>query len=261
MRISAFFMPFFTILAGAGGFYLRSTERLSVFDHITGLPARNAQITFLLIALSVTFVVFLVIFAIIASTRNTPPRGFENAFGTDPLAYPIIFTIIGVAWLIGTYMFYTDLGHLGAIATIDLSFIIFSALAAISTTFFAIEMFQDSRRKAPYALSVVPTVFVCFWLILMYRQNASNPVLLDYVYKCLALVASALSFYYTSGFLYGKPAPGKAIFTYYAAIYFCIITLADDHPLSIKIIYFALIVVNTIHSSMLLANLRRKQTD
>jgi len=258
MRISAFFMPFFTILAGAGGFYLRTSERLTVFDPLTGLPVRNAAITFWLITLSVAFVISLIIFAIIASTRNKPPQGFENAFGTDPLAYPIIFTVLGIVWLVGTYMFYTDLSHLGAIATIDLCFIIFSAFAAISTTFFAIEMFQDSRRKAPYALSVVPTVFVCFWLILMYRQNASNPVLLDYVYKCLALVASALSFYYTSGFLYGKPAPGKAIFTYYAAIYFCIVTLADDHPLSIKIIYFALIVINTIHSSMLLRNLRKR---
>ena len=122
-------------------------------------------------------------------------------------------------------------------------------------------MFQDSRRKAPFALSVVPTLFVCFWLILMYRQNASNPVLLDYIYKCLALVTSALSFYFTSGFLYGKPAPGKAIFTYFAAIYFCTVTLADDHPLSIKIIYFAMIAVNIVHSSMLLKNLKRKRTE
>jgi len=258
MRISAFFVPFFAILTGIGGFYLRVSERLNVFDPATGLPARNAETTFVLISLSVSFIIVMIIFAISASAKNKPPRGFENAFGTDPVAYPIIFTLIGIVWLIGTYLFYAERNMLGPIATIDIYFIASSAIAAISTTFFAIEMFQDSRRKAPYALSVIPTVFLCFWLILVYRQNASNPVLLEYIYKCLALITTALSFYFTSGFLYGKPAPGKAIFAYYTAIYFCIVTLADNHPLSVRLIYCALIAVNTIHSSMLLRNLRRR---
>ena len=252
-------MPLFAVLAGIGGLYLRFLERANVFDQLTGLPERNATFTLWLFILSAAFIISIIVFAIYAYAKHRPSLGFENAFGTDPLAYPIIFTFIGLVWLAGTYLFFSDLSQLGSIATIDVIFIVFSSLAAISTTFFAIEMFQDSRRKAPYALSVVPTLFVCFWLILMYRQNASNPVLLDYVYKCLALMASALSFYFTSGFLYGKPAPGKAIFTYFAAIYFCTVTLADDHPLSIKIIYFAMIAVNIIHSSMLLKNLRRKE--
>ena len=257
MRISAFFVPFFTVLAGVGGYYLRLSERMNVFD-AQGLPARNAATTFWLIILSVAFMAVIVIFAIIASSKNKALPGFENAFGTDPFSYPIIFVLIGILWVVGTYMYFSGLNAAELLAANDIYFIVFSALSAISVTFFAIEMFQDSRRKAPYALSVVPTVFMCFWLIMMYRQNASNPILLSYVYQCFAIVASALSFYFTSGFLYGKPAPGKAIVTYYAAIYFCAVTLADDHPLGIKLIFVALIVANIVHSSMLLRNLQRR---
>jgi len=200
----------------------------------------------------------MIIFAIVAASRNKALKGFESAFGTDPLAYPIVFVMIGISWIVGTYMHYTVISRYTEISWIDISFLIFSAVSAISVTFFAIEMYQDSRRKAPYALSVTPTVFLCFWLVLIYRQNASNPVLLSYVYMCLALVSNALSFYFTSGFLYGKPQPGKAIVSYYAAIYFCAVTLADDNTLGIKVILCAMIAANLIHSVMLIRNLQRK---
>jgi len=258
MRISAFFVPFFAILAGVGGFYLRLSERLNVFDAATGLPDRNAATTTWLILLSVVFMLFIIIFAIRVAAKHKALPGFESAFGTDPFAYPVLFVLIGVVWLVGTYLYFSALRANDAFTTIDIYFIAFSALSAISVTFFAIEMYQDSRRNAPYALSVVPTVFMCFWLIFMYRHNASNPILLSYVYQCIAVVVCALSFYFTSGFLYGKPAPGRSIVSYYAAIYFCIVTLADDHPIGIKLIFCALIAVNVIHSSMLLRNLQSK---
>lgn len=258
MRISAIFIPFFSVLAGIAGFYLRLSERLNVINSITGLPERNAATTFWLIVLSAVFMLVIIIYAICISVEHKAVQGFENAFGTDPLAYPVVFIMIGILWIIGSYMYLTDLNSMGALLTIDIWFIVFSAVSAVSVAFFAIEMYQDSRRKAPYALSVVPTIFMCFWLILLYRQNASNPVLLSYVYQCLAIVATALSFYFTSGFLYGKPAPGKSLVTYFAAIYFCIITLADNHPKGITMIFIALIIINIVHSSMLLRNLQKK---
>jgi len=258
MRISAFTLPFVAVLAGVTGFYLRLSENQNVFDAVTGLPERNAATTLSLIMLSVLFLLVIVIFAIRVAVKHKALPGFESAFGTDPVVYPIVFVIVGVVWIIGTFMYLSYLNTNDAVTANDIYFIIFSAIAAGSTTFFAIEMYQDSRRNASYALSIIPTVFMCFWLIFLYRNNASNPVLLSYIYQCLAIVMSGLSFYFTSGFLYGRPAPGKAIVSYYAAIYFCIITLADDIPAGIKLIFCALITANLVHSSMLIKNLQSK---
>jgi hypothetical protein len=258
MRISAFFILFFAFVTSVGGFYLRVSELLNVFDPFTGLPERGATTSLGLIILSVVFLLIILIFTIFVAVRHQSPKGFENAFGTDPLFYPIMFVIIGIVWLVGTYMFFADLRTAGALHIIDVCFAVLSAISAVCITFFAIEMFQDSRRKTPYTLSIVPTVFMCFWLILLYRQNASNPILLSYVYQCLAIVSAALSFYFTSGFLYDKPAPGKAVFTYFATIYFCTVTLADSHPLSIRLIFCSIIAANTIHAAMLISNLQRK---
>lgn len=259
MRLSALFIPIFTVLAGVFGFYLRLSEQANVFNSITGLPARGAATTLWLVTLSIVVLTVLLILAIRIALRHKALPGFESAFGTDPLIYPILFVLIGIVWLIGTYMYFSDLNAANAITIIDIIFLAFSAISAISVTFFAIEMYQDSRRSAPYALSVAPTLFMCFWLIFIYRQNASNPVLLSYIYQCLAVVFSALGFYFTSGFLYGKPAPGRATITYYASVFFCLITLADNHPTGIKVIFFALSAINLIYATMLLLNLQSKK--
>ena len=258
MRLSAFFVPFFSALAGVGGFYLRLSERQNVFDVMTGLPDRNAATTVWLYMLSAAFIIFIIVFSIVAATKHKALPGFESAFGTDPFAYPVIFVLIAIAWLVGTFLYFSDINTYGFFTSYDIYFIVLSALSAISVAFFAIEMYQDSRRQAPYALCVIPTAFMCFWLIFLYRHNASNPILLSYIYQLLAIVTTAMSFYFTAGFLYGKPAPGKSIVAYFASIYFCIITLADGHPTGITVIFCALIAVNLIHSVMLLRNLQRK---
>ena len=258
MRISSFFLPFFTILAGIGGFYLRLSERLNVFDAVTGLPDRNAATTFWLIVFSVVFAVGILIFSIRVAAKHKALSGFENAFGTDPFAYPIVFTFIGVIWFIGTVLYFLGLNIGVYFAVSDMLFIAFSTISAVSVTLFAIFMYQDSRRNALYALSIAPTVFICFWLVFVYKENASNPILLSYVYQCIALVTTALSFYFTSGFLYGKPAPGKAVFAYYTSIYFCIMMLAEGLPFSVNMIIVAIIATNIVHSFMLLRNLQSK---
>ena len=258
MRISAIFMPFFGLLAGAAGFYLRLAELISVFDRITGLPERWAGLTIGLIALSAAFLIFAALFSVRAGLKYKSPAGFENAFGTDPLTYPFAFCIIGIVWFGATVKSFIDQNAVNALVGGELYFTILSALSAISVAFFAIEMYQDPRRKMTFALSIVPTLFMCFWLILLYKQNAANPTLLSYCYQCLAIIASALGFYFTSGFVYNKPAPGKTIFFYLAAIYFCFVTLADAHSTPVRIIFACLIAMNVTYSSMLIRNLRVK---
>ena len=258
MRRSAVIMPIFALLAGAVGFYLRLTEIWNVFDEITGLPQRGAKVTVALIAFTAAFLIVIVIFAFRAGLLFASPRGFESAFGTEPLAYPFAFFLIGIIWLGATVKYFIDMNVTGDIQTTELCFAVLSAVSAISAALFAIEMYQDPRRRSKYALSLVPPVFMCFWLILLYRQNASNPILLSYCYQCLAIMTSALGFYFTSGFVYSRPAPSKTIFSFLASIYFCFVTLADRHIASVKLIFIIIIAIDVIYSSMLIRNMRKK---
>lgn len=260
MRRLAVVAPFIALLAGVTGFYLRLTELEDVFDVNTGLPEPGSKITISLIALTLALLLACLVFTIRTGRKHSAQQGFDNAYGTDVLAYPFVFTLFGIIWLGATLKYFLESRSAADLSASMLYFTVLSALAALSCMLLAVEMYQDPRRKSTLVLSVVPILFMCFWLIVMYKQNATNPVLLSYCYYCLAIMASTLSFYYTAGFVFKKPAPGKTIFAYLASIYFCLVTLADEHPVSIKLIFAAVVAVNVVYSSMLIRNLRPKDS-
>ena len=264
MKLFAVILPLFTFIAGAAGFFLRLRELGNVFD-VNGLPQRGAAITSILIAVTAAVLFAVLVFSIYVAKKRKSFDGFENAFGTEPLSYPSIFSINGLIWLGATVKYIFDINATGNLTPGDIYFSALSALAAFSTVLFAIEVYQDPRKKTLLGLSTIPVFFLCFWLILIYRQNASNPVLLSYVYRCLAIIFAALGFYFTAGFVFGKPAPGRTVFCSLAATYFCFVTLADKlavvnevSDIGIKFILCAIIAVNTVYASMLIRNLQMK---
>ena len=258
MRRLAIVMPFFALAAGAAGFYIRLMELMNVFDGATGLPERRATLTLALIAFIIVFLVIIAVFAIRTRVKRMSLPGFENAFGTESLAYPFVVALCGVVWLGASVKYFLDVYSGFDLTASELYFAILSGLAALSALFFAIEVYQDPRRKATLVLSVVPILFMCFWLILLYKDNASNPILLSYCYYCLAIITTTLSFYFTAGFVFKKPAPGKTVFIYLASIFFCMITLADDHDPSVKLVFAAIVAINVVYSSMLIRNMHKR---
>ena len=258
MRISSFFIPLFVLLAGLAGALLRIEELSVVFDAVTGFPERNSTITLALVALSIFVIFVVIIYAVIAAVKCNVASDFDNAFGTDSFIYPTIYIVGGIVWLGATIVFFINLNVMSGIETLDVVFTVFSAMSAISIMIFAVEVYKNPRRKLISMLSLMPTLFTCFWLVLIYRDNASNPVLLDYAYACLAMIFAALGFYFTSAFAFGKPAKIKPIVCYSAAIYFSFVKIVDDFPMSIKLIIGTIILLNFFNLSALLRNLQKK---
>ena len=258
MRISAILVPFFALLTGAAGYYLRMLELWNIFETETGLPRTGAVITYLLIGLAIAYLFIMLLYSLHTRRGFSSPRGFKNAFGAEPVTYPFVFSLVGAIWLIATIISFISMNAQGDILTAELFFFILSALSAISVSLFAIEIYLDSHRKSKLVLSIVPTLFMCFWLIRVYSENASNPILLSYCYQCLAIISATLGFYFTSGFVYNRSALAKTIFAYCTAIFFCFVTLADEHTTGIKLIFFCIIVINAINLSMLIKNMQIK---
>ena len=272
MRKFSIIMPFFALLAGVAGLYVRLKEIGNVFDGAEnrlslppggldyGLPMRGATVTYALIALAAAFLVVSLFFAQRASTGYKSSKGFGNAYGPDSLAYPFAIVLFSLLWLGSTMKQFIDLKNAGPMPLGDVYFIVLSALSALAMLIFAIAVYQDPKRKSALVLSVIPVLFACYWLIILYKQNASNPILLSYCYYCLAIMFAALSFYFTASFVFEKQATGKAIFSYLASIFFCMVTLADKHTVGMKLILAAIIATSTVHSSMLIRNLTKEQS-
>jgi hypothetical protein len=258
MRFSTFFIPFLTVVAGICGFWLRMIELATVFNPYTGFPERDAPITLALIGLSALIIVIAIIFAIRITVKYTVGSDFDNAFGTDSFMYPVIYTAVGTVWIAATAIYF--LGHY-AMGTDEILVRLFagaSSLAALFIIIFAIEVYKNPRRKFISIFSVLPTMFMCVWLVLIYRENASNPVLLSYAYKILGIAFAATGCYFSSSFAIGKPVIGKAIVAYIAATYFLFVTIADDYPMSMKMILSAIAFMSLFNLGSLLRNLQKK---
>ena len=251
-------MPIVLAAVGAAGFYLRLLELNYVFAAQTGLPDRGAAITLALIVLTVLLLISAFMFSLRVGFGCSVPQGFSNIYGTDSVAYPFIISIISLVWIGGTAMNAIDLSASDNFQTAELYFTVLSAVSALCYIIFSIDIFRSPKRKGVTALILVPIMFMTFWLILMYRENASNPILLSYSYHALAIIFSALSFYYISAFIFSKPYPGKAIFTSLAAVFFCFVTLADTHNLGVNLIFISIIAINVVHLTMLIRNLLPK---
>jgi len=252
-------MPLAALLFGIVGYNLRVLEHRDVFDSVTGLPMRGAMTTQMLFALTALFIVVTFLFVLFAILRNNSSRKFGLAYGTDKLYYPFVVTVFGIAWAVGTLLYFFELNsRYDALGVLDIIFLISSGISACSVTVFAYEIFGETERKTPYRLSVIPILFMCFWLVLVYRDNASNPVLLGYVYLILAVVFATLSFYCMACSVYGKSVPGKAIISYFSTIYFCMITLADGHSVGINIILVAIIALCLFYAWKLIGHMEKK---
>jgi len=259
MRKLAVIVTICSVLAGIAGFFLRRAELLYVFDRATGLPEHGAAISTGLITLSFSFLITIIIISFFIVRYKIPEDNFSNIFNTSSDKYPVIFVIIAIIWAGGTLVNQFILIRAEALRIIDICFASLSLLSAAAIAGFAVEMYHKSRGKILYVLSLIPVVFMCFWLIVFYEYNAANPILLSYAYVCLAIISAAMSFYFTAGFVFKKYSPAKAIVSYSSTIFFCLTAIADSPDFSISIIYIAIAFSAAYYLLMLLWNLKDRK--
>jgi hypothetical protein len=81
----------------------------------------------------------------------------------------------------------------------------------------------------------VPVLFFCFWLIVAYKENASNPVVWSFCMQLLAIAANTLGWFYLAGLAYGKPKSAALYFFCQLAPFLSILALADAGSLGAKL--------------------------
>ena len=259
MRKFAVPVPLLALIAGIAGYFLRRRELDTVFDEVTGLAARGASATTALIGLVAAVLIVFLAFSIAASVRNKPVRGQPSAFCHMGRANLIAFSLLGIAWIVAAVIYYLNIRSAGTFPVVETYFSLLSGIAGVSVLLHAIVEYKNSQSGARLLLSVIPALFMCFWLILMYKRNAANPVLLKYCYQCLAVLTAALSFYFSAGYVFGKAAPGKTVLSFLTAIFFCCVTLADPHVREIKAVFAVIIIANLINAVLLISTFDGKK--
>jgi hypothetical protein len=257
MRKSAVIMPLIALIAGASGYCLRRTELNTVFDS-AGFAVWGKPVTLGLIALCVGVLALMTVYSVLTARAYRANEDFAAAFRTKGLIYPGVMVLSGLVWLIAAVLRYVDVRAFGRVQLLDSIFLLLLALGAVSLIVLGVIAGKGSCGREVCYISVLPSLFFCYWLVLLYKENAPNPVLLDYAYRCLAMAASALSFYYLAGYVFKKGGAGKTILSFMMTIFLCAVALADPVTPSVRLILCAALLAAFVNAVVFIGNLTKK---
>lgn len=259
MRKSAVVLPLLALIAGAAGFLLRFLEVNSEFETTTGFAVRDGQTGFILIVLSAAVAVLAAAGGFLFSSRKKADNEYGRAFSPKSFVYIGASMLLGFVWLAANVLYFLSLRNNNAVTIIDLIFIFLAALSAFSVIFLARGAYKGQGGTEMLLFSVIPSIFFCFWLIVLYKNNAANPVLLSYCYQALAIAAAALSCYFSAGFVFGKAVTGRMLFSFLLTIYFCAVVLADNIGLPLKIFFAVTMVIQFMNTVVFIRNLKPRE--
>lgn len=202
-----FILPLFLGLCGA---FLRATELSYSFDPQSGLHVQHLSATPVLMVLSV--VALLVFSALSFRIREeecsaAPSPAFLAA---GALSAVVLLASAGLQ----IYQCVT------AFAVTTLIQALLSVYTATALLALAKSGLSRSNGGVYAVFAVAPVFWLCFTLILVYRERIADPILLDYTYLLFACICSLLFFYALAGYVYGKNKLRLAALTGSLAVFF-----------------------------------------
>lgn len=243
-------LPVTAAVSGAAGFFLRRWELASAFEADTGLPIPGMPATWALIALSAAAVLALALLC--RGSHRVFPGGYDEAFSArgrtlymaGMVAAAFLMVIAGALFLMELPQLYAE-AKLQTKGTPMLG-LLPKALLAVLALCSGWSLFQLGKNnyrgegQGKYSSSLlIPAYTACMWLIVAYQARSGDPIILDYVYQLFAVIAAVLGTYFTAGFAFERAKVFRASFFSLLGVYFCLVTLADRHDVSMLLLFVA----------------------
>lgn len=259
-------LPLTAVLGGAAAFILRLLQRHTGFESGTGLPVPGNPAGMILVVLLAALAAVLILLVRQLPKETEAGPAFPDVFTTDDTKL-LTLPVMGVFFiaLSGLADLYEGLGMgslLLQMAAGDPSGALASSLRIVAPGFSAkaqilmailsiasaaglfVNLLACRRRDGAPAgsangnLLLIPPVNLVFRLVLTYRIDSVDPVLVAYYVELLALVFLCLGFYRLSSFAFRAGRTRHFALYSGAAVILCVAALADGSPyLSSILIY------------------------
>lgn len=219
----------------AFGFAVRWMQNISIFDEETHLAAPGATTSWMLVVLSLAALVLFAarLFPLAGSPMSSHPssdiRGDDRAYRIMALLSGFMVAFGGAMMVLG--ILGDDEGalrrELGILAFISGCGFIYAGYAGKSKA--------DTPLSAFF--SAVPELFACFWLIVSYRDHASNPVIWSYCVEIIAIAVAVLALHFTAGFVFCRPRTYATSLLLCMGAYACFTALGDTRPAAFQLCF------------------------
>lgn len=206
MQKNTLTIPAATLVMGIFGAFLRWLQSMIIFEE-TGLVTPGETISVVYTVYSLLAAAAMVCIARIWKKRFACPTDVSTALhvcSALPTAITWGFCVIcGIAALV--LMFTAGSAHYPTMQRC------FGAAGIVAAACFpALPIRQGEGASARTGAAYLP-LFFCYWLVLLYRTDAENPVLWAYAPEILAVAAGTMAFYYVAAYFYGRARPAAAL--------------------------------------------------
>lgn len=207
-------LPLLALCLGGGlaGFLLRLYMNTHCYEN--GLLHRSCAVHMLLILLSVITLGGL---AFLSRGMGRDSR-FHRNYGPSAAA-------AGCCFIAAALLLYGAVTGLSGSHGLALAVTIGAFPASACLVFFGISRLNG--RRCAFLFPLGASLFLALRLLYRFRLWSADPILTDYYFAMLANVSAMLAAYHTAGFCLDKGSRRRSIFFSLAAIYFCLICLAD----------------------------------
>ncbi len=246
------------LVVGVFGAFFHWLEVLNAFDNTTGLhnagSITSAIVVVYIILAAIAMIGFCIVYLHAYRSSVESPEEAMRANSQLPRIIAWVLSAIIICGAIIT-MLTSNYHALPGFRRIFAALAIFAGLAFPFTMSRADGTFHSMADTA----ALIPPVFGCVWLVFCYKLNAENPVVWSYAIEILAIAALTYAQYNVCSYFYGRAKrPGKILFSILLAAFFCIVTLADQRPFALQMIFLACAGMMLLYGCMIFSNLRLK---
>ena len=195
--------------------FFRAKELAFSFDFATGLPNGALVITPILLVLAAVLLVLCLVFPRRIVREPAPERAHPG------LAAVALFGCAVLLALGALELYENQLAR-------DMILYIHCALTFVTAAALAVLGLRGLRWSANSAYSVcgiLPVLWACFSLILIFRERIADPIIADYVFLLFAFVCILLFTYAQAGYVYRRNRLRVALCVTVLGVYFCVIEL------------------------------------
>mgnify|MGYP007069910420 CR=1 FL=1 len=243
--------------AGAFGLFLRWLELQLAFNEL-GLPDPSVFHALLILYALAAAAVFYAFIRRYSNQRLYVPDEFQAAFTHAGKLYLAARIAAGIIISAGGALLYMQSG---ADRNAD-DYQLIAILGILAGICFILFMSSADLKSPPNPwllclFSFIPMLFLAAWMVICYKVNTINSVVLSYGTEMVAVAASMFAFFRLGGYVFGKPRWKHCLFSCMFACMLCLICLADERYLGMQVMFLGIAAALLLCSWVMVKNFRQ----
>ena len=246
-----------TLVMGIFGAFLRWLQIMGIYEAETGLTRPMAPISVVLVIYSLLVLAAAAGIALLLGRKLEQSPEAETALAARTGIPAVVGGIAALLLLASSLQLLFSAGNAHSP--------MLQRILGASGVVAAASLFCLPSRKGGGFLHLAPTaslylpLFLCYWMVCCYKNNAEDPVLWNYVVYILAIGFNALAFYHLSSWFFRRAKSFSALVCIQYAVYLDMASLSDQRSAWIKAMLVACGGLLLCTEYLLIRNMKEKE--